>query len=184
MQDIGARRKAAVEAFNEQNETLRHVLQALKKLEQDASGLKGEIRSADRRIKQAEQNQKDGDLLVSQYGEMTLQEIEDIQKEELDSKKGHLAALKSAAQAEIRLEQIQKKKQELERKLESLRERESKQHWQLQNQLDEATAAPLRAVDPRLVMASPGQDLDADSKAAIEAFARLFVPNDLSLIHI
>ena len=178
LQDIGARRKAAVEAFNEQNETLRHVLQALKKLEQDASGLKGEIRSADRRIKQAEQNQKDGDLLVSQYGEMTLQEIEDIQKEELDSKKGHLAALKSAAQAEIRLEQIQKKKQELERKLESLRERESKQHWQLQNQLDEATAAPLRAVDPRLVMASPGQDLDADSKAAIEAFARLFVPND------
>lgn len=27
-------------------------------------------------------------------------------------------------------------------------------------------------------MASPGQDLDAGSKAAIEAFARLFVPND------
>ena len=173
LQDIGARRKAAVEAFNEQNETLRHVLQTLKKLEQDASGLKGEIRSADRRIKQVEQNQKDGDLLVSQYGEMTLQEIEDIQREELDSKKGHLAALKSAAQAEIRLEQIEKKRQELERKLESL-----KQQWQLQNQLEEATAAPLRAVDPRLVMASPGQDLDADSKAAIEAFARLFVPSD------
>ena len=173
LQDIGARRKAAVEAFNEQNETLRHVVQTLKKLEQDASGLKGEIRSADRRIKQVEQNQKDGDLLVSQYGEMTLQEIEDIQREELDSKKGHLAALKSAAQAEIRLEQIEKKRQELERKLESL-----KQQWQLQNQLEEATAAPLRAVDPRLVMASPGQDLDADSKAAIEAFARLFVPSD------
>ena len=178
LQDIGARRKAAVEAFNEQNETLRHVVQTLKKLEQDASGLKGEIRSADRRIKQVEQNQKDGDLLVSQYGEMTLQEIEDIQREELDSKKGHLAALKSAAQAEIRLEQIEKKRQELERKLESLKDRESKQQWQLQNQLEEATAAPLRAVDPRLVMASPGQDLDADSKAAIEAFARLFVPSD------
>src|SRR5690554_7820223 len=28
------------------------------------------------------------------------------------------------------------------------------------------------------MMASPGQDLDADSKATIEAFARLFVPND------
>jgi hypothetical protein len=178
LQDIGAKRRVALEAHNEQNDTLRHVLQTLKKLEQDASSLKGEIRSADRRIKQAEQNQKDGELLVSQYGEMTLQEIEDIQKDELESKKGHLAALKSAAQAEIRLEQIQRKKQDLERQLESLKDRESKQQWQLQNQLDEATAAPLRAVDPRLMIASPGQDLDAASKAAIEAFARLFVPND------
>ncbi len=176
LQDIGSRRKTTVEAFNEQNETLRHVVQTLKGLEQEDHGLKKIIKSADQRIKRADQNQKDGDLLVSHYGEMTLQEIEDIQKEELDSKKGHLAALKSAAQAEIRLEQIQKKKLELERKLESLKDRESKQHWQLQNQLDEAAAAPLRAVDPRLVMASPGQDLDADSKAAIEAFARLFVP--------
>src|SRR5699024_2522509 len=140
--------------------------------EQEASGLKGEIRSADRRIKQAEQNQKDGELLLSQYGDMTLQDIEDIQKEELEGKKRHLAALKSAAQAEIRLEQMQKKKEEPERKRESLKDRESKQQWQLQNQLDEATAAPLRAADPRLVMASPGQDLDADSKATIDAFAR------------
>ncbi|OZB17217.1 MAG: hypothetical protein B7X58_04470, partial [Marinobacter sp. 34-60-7] len=176
--DIAAKRRVALEAYNEQNDTLRHVLQTLKKLEQESGGLKGEIRSADRRIKQAEQNQKDGELLVSQYGEMTLQEIADIQTEELESKKGHLAALKSAAQAEIRLEQIQRKKQELERQLESLKDRESKQQWQLQNQLDEATAAPLRAVDPRLMLASPGQDLDAASKAAIEAFARLFVPND------
>jgi hypothetical protein len=176
--DIAAKRRAALEAFNDQNDTLRHVLQTLKKLEQEASGLKGEIRSADRRIKQAEQSQKDGELLISQYGDMTLQEIAEIQTEELESKKGHLAALKSAAQAEIRLEQIQRKKQELERKLETLKDRESKQQWQLQNQLDEATAAPLRAVDPRLMMASPGQDLDADSKATIEAFARLFAPND------
>ncbi|HKK56359.1 hypothetical protein, partial [Marinobacter sp.] len=177
LEDIGTRRKAAVEAFNEQNDILRHVLQALKKLEQESEGLKGEIRSADRRIKQSEQNQKDGDLLLSQYGDITLQEIEDIQREELVSRKGHLAALKSAAQAEIRLEQIQHEKQKLERKLENLKERESRQRWQLQNQLDEATAAPLQAVDPRLVMASPGQDLDADTRAAIEAFARLFVPN-------
>ncbi|MCW9010158.1 hypothetical protein [Marinobacter sp.] len=176
--DIAAKRGAALEAFNDQNDTLRHVLQTLKKLEQDASGLKGEIRSADRRIKQAEQSQKDGELLISQYGDMTLQEIAEIQTEELESKKGHLAALKSAAQAEIRLEQIQRKKQDLERKLETLKDRESKQQWQLQNQLDETTAAPLRAVDPRLMMASPGQDLDADSKATIEAFARLFAPND------
>ncbi|WP_431475259.1 hypothetical protein RVM24_08455 [Marinobacter sp. KM021] len=176
--DIGAKRRVALDAFNEQNDTLRHVLKTLKKLEQEVSGLKGEIRSADRRIKQAEQSQKDGELLVAQYGEMTLQEIEDIQKEELEGKRGHLAALKSAAQAEIRLEQIQRKKLDLERQLESLRDRESKQQWQLQNQLDEATAAPLRAVDPRLMMASPGQDLDADSKSTIEAFARLFIPND------
>lgn len=174
---IGEQRKAAVEVFNEQNDTLRHVLQTLKKLEQEDSGLKGEIRSAARRIQQAEQARKDGELLVSQYGEMTLQEIGEIQKEELENKQGYLSALKSAAQAEIRLEQIERKTKELLRKKEALAERESKQQWQLQNQLDEATVAPLRAIDPRLMMASPGQDLDAGSKAAIEAFARLFVPS-------
>lgn len=178
LQDIGARRKAAVEEFNEQNGILRHLEQSLKKLEQDASGFKGEIRSAERHIKQAEQTQKDGELLLSQYGDMTLQDIEDIQKEELEGKERHLAALKSAAQAEIRLAQIQKKKEELERKRDTLKDRESKQQWQLQNQFNEATAAPLRAVDPRLMMASPGQVLDSNSQAIVEAFARLFVPND------
>ncbi len=176
--EVGSQRKTAAEAHAEQNDTLRHLQQTLKKLIQEADSLKGEIRSAERRIKQAEQNQQDGDLLVSQYGDLTLQEIEDVQKEELERKKGHLAALKSAAQAEVRLEQIQKARRKLEQKLETLNERESNQQWQLQNQLDEATAAPLRAVDPRMMMASPGQELDANSKSAIEAFARLFVPND------
>ncbi|QSP94330.1 hypothetical protein LPB19_14265 [Marinobacter salinisoli] len=178
LHDIGERRKAAVEVWNEQSEILRRVLQGLKQLEAEAGALQGEIRSADRRLKQAERYQKDGELLVYQYGEMTLQEIEDIQKEELESKRGHLAALKSAAQAEIRLAQIERKKQDLERKRDTLKERESKQQWQLQNQLDEATAAPLRAVDQRLMLASPGEDLDADSKATIEAFARLFNATD------
>ncbi|WP_029655597.1 hypothetical protein [Marinobacter daepoensis] len=176
LQEIGVKRQKALDVYNDQNQTLRHVLQTLKNLEQETSSLKGEIRSAERRIKQAEQSQKDGDLLVSQYGEMSLQDIENIQREELEGRRAHLAALRSAAQAEIRLAEIQRKKQDLNHKLVSLKDRESKQKWQLQNQLDEATAAPLRAVDPRLMMASPGQDLDAGSKAAIEAFARLFVP--------
>ncbi|HDZ39814.1 MAG TPA: hypothetical protein ENH62_16335, partial [Marinobacter sp.] len=178
LKDIGSQRKHAAEAYSEQNDALRYLQQTLKQLNQDADSLKGEIRSAERRIKQAEQNQKDGELLASQYGDFTLQEIEDIQKEEFDRKKNHLAALKSAAQAEIRLEQIQNARRKLEQKLDRLNERESNQQWQLQNQLDEATAAPLRAVDPRMMMASPGQALDAGSKDTIEAFARLFAPND------
>jgi hypothetical protein len=176
--EVGSQRKQAAEAYAEQNDTLRHLQQTLKKLNQNADSLKGEVRSAERRIKQAEQNQKDGDLLVSQYGDLTLQEIEEVQRDEFERKKGHLAALKSAAQAEVRLEQIQNARRKLEQKFEVVKERESKQQWQLQNQLDEATVAPLRAVDPRMMMASPGQALDANSKAAIEAFARLFVPND------
>lgn len=178
LQDTGSQRKKAMENYSEQNKTLRHLGQTLDRLRQEANTLKGEIRSADRRIKQAEQARKDGELLVSRYGALTLQEIEEIQREELKRKQGHLAALRSAAQAEIRLQQIRARKQELERQLETLAERESKQQWQLQNQLDESVAAPLRSLDPRLMMASPGQDLDAASKAAIEAFARLFQPSE------
>lgn len=86
--------------------------------------------------------------------------------------------MKSAAQAEIRLQQLEEKKRRLDKKLETVRERESKQQWQLQNQLDESVAGPLRSVDPRLMMASSGRDLDANSKSAIEAFARLFEPSE------
>lgn len=56
--DIARRRKTAMEAYTEQNETLRHVRRTLDKLKQEADNLTGEIRSADRRIKQAEQNKK------------------------------------------------------------------------------------------------------------------------------
>ncbi|KPQ27353.1 MAG: GTPase of unknown function [Marinobacter excellens HL-55] len=177
LQDIARQRRDAVDAYNEQNDILKHVVQSLKKLEQDTSSLNGEIRAADRNLKRAEQDQKNGELLTAQYGDMTLQEIADILQEDREGKQSHLNALKSAAQAEIRLAQLDKNRQDLERRLAGLAERESKQQWQLQNQLDEAVAAPLRALDPRLMMASPGQPLDGDSKATITAFARLFTPS-------
>src|SRR5690554_2322147 len=178
LQQVGVQRRAAVEAYNDQNDILKHVVQTLKRLEQEASSLKGEVRAAERNLNRAEQDQKNGELLAAQYGTMTLQEIDEVLREDRERKQGHLNALKSAAQAEVRLEQLAAQKRSMESRLAALAERESKQQWQLQNQLDEAVAAPLRAVDPRLMMASPGQTLDADSKATIEAFARLFAPND------
>ncbi|MDP4549200.1 hypothetical protein [Marinobacter sp. MDS2] len=178
LEQVGAQRRTAVEAYNEQNETLKHVVQTLKKLDQEASSLKGEVRAAERNLSRAEQDKQNGELLVAQYGSMTLQEIDEVLKEDRENKQSHLNALKSAAQAEIRLAKIDAQKRNLDSKLTALTERESKQQWQLQNQLDESVAAPLRAVDPRLMMASPGQTLDAESKATIEAFAHLFAPNN------
>ncbi|WP_303292270.1 hypothetical protein [Marinobacter sp. SS5-14b] len=177
LQQVGVQRRAAVEAYTDQNDILKHVVQTLKRLEQETSSLKGEVRAAERNLNRAEQDQKNGELLAAQYGTMTLQEIDEVLREDRERKQGHLNALKSAAQAEVRLEQLAAQKRSMESRLAALAERESKQQWQLQNQLDEAVAAPLRAVDPKLMMASPGQTLDADSKATIEAFSRLFAPN-------
>lgn len=174
---ISSQRREAADCYYEHKQTLNHFQQTVKKLEQEESALKGEHRSAERRIKQAEQDSKDGELLLSRYGQMGLQEIRDLLREELEDKQGYLNALKSAAQAEIRLNHIEQKKQKLEQQHAALKERESKQHWQLQSQLDESVAAPLRAINAGLMMASPGQVLDAESKTAIEAFAKLFVPN-------
>ncbi|WP_328187160.1 hypothetical protein [Marinobacter sp. OP 3.4] len=178
LRDIGQQRAKAATAWHEQNDTLKHVVQSLKRMEQEANSLKGELKSADRTLKRAEQNQREGELLVSQYGDMTLQEIGEVLKEDLERKRGHLKALKSAAQAEVRLQQIRSELDIIDRKLTQLGERESKQQWQLQNQLDDTVVAPLRAVDPRLVMASPGETLDSDTKATIEAFSRLFETTD------
>ncbi len=178
LQDIAIRRRKAVDSYQEQNQALKHLAQTLKKLEQDAKSLEGEIKSETRNLKKAEQDQRDGELLASQYGDMSLQEVEDILREELADKQGHLAALKSAAQAEIRLQQIDKKRQDYERHLSTLADRESRQQWQLANQLDDSVVAPLRAVDQRLTLASPGRALDERTKDTIAAFAELFVAND------
>ncbi|WP_372965541.1 hypothetical protein [Marinobacter sp.] len=177
LEHVGTQRRMAVEAYNEQNEILKHVAQNLKKLEQEANSLQGEVRAAERNLKRAEQDKKNGELLTARYGTMTLQEIGEILQEDREHKQSHLNALKSAAQAEVRLTQIEAQKRNLESKLAALAERESKQQWQLQNQVDESVAAPLRSVDPRLMMASPGQKLDATRKATLEAFAKLLVPN-------
>lgn len=174
LRDIGEQRTGAVRSYNEQNETLKHVMQNIRKLDQNASGLKGEIRAAEKNLKRAEQGRADGELLLSQYGDMTVQEIGETLREELERKQGHLNALKSAAQAEIRLARLAEDIEKLDARLASLTEKESKQQWQLQNQLDESVVAPLRAVDARLVMASPGRDLDETTRKTIEAFAGLF----------
>lgn len=173
LKDTAQRRESAVRQFQEHNEAVRHLAQSLKKLEQEAGSLKGEIKSAERSLKRAEQDQRDGELLASQYGDMSLREIEDVLNEELERKQSHLGALKSAAQAEVRLEQIDRKRQELEQQLTELGQRESRQQWQLANQLDDSVAAPLRAIDQRLTQASPGEVLDDHARQAIEAFSSL-----------
>src|SRR5690606_26791594 len=127
LQQVGVQRRAAVEAYTDQNDILKHVVQTLKRLEQETSSLKGEVRAAERNLNRAEQDQKNGELLAAQYGTMTLQEIDEVLREDRERKQGHLNALKSAAQAEVRLEPLAAPKRSMERRLAALAERESKQ---------------------------------------------------------
>jgi hypothetical protein len=175
---VAEQRSQAVRAHNDVSGSLKHVLDTLKRLEREAGTLEGEIRSADRNLKRAEQDRRDGELLVSQYGDLSLEDIGEALREECQRKEAHLSALKSAAQAEVRLARLAEDIAALEQKLARLDEAERSQHWQLLNQLEDDTLAPLRALDPALVSASPGQALDEDTRARIQAFAGLFQARD------
>ncbi|WP_417517493.1 hypothetical protein [Marinobacter sp.] len=172
--DIGQRRSRSIAELNEHKDTLKFVKEEVSKLERDKHGLQVQIKTAENKLKLAEQNRNDGELLVSRYGDMPRDEIEALLSEELKEKQSHLNALRSNAQAEIRAQELLKQIESGEHKLKALRERESKQQWQLKSQLEAEVIAPLQAVDQRLVMASPGRPLDEHAKAVIAAFSGLF----------
>ena len=172
--EIGQRRSKSIAELNEHKDTLKFVKEKVSKLGQEIYGLQVQIKTAENKLKLAEQNRQDGDLLVSRYGDMSREDIEELLTEELRGKQSHLNALKSHAQAEIRAQELLKQIEASEHKLKSLGEREAKQQWQLHSQLEAEVVAPLQAVDQRLVMASPGQPLDEKTKSVITAFAGLF----------
>lgn len=175
---VAQERTRALEAYNDVNGTLRHVSETLRQLEREAENLNGEIRVAGRNLKRAEQDRQEGELLVSRYGDLGLEEITEMLREEYEGRQEHLKALKSAARAEQRLARLEQEMAALDQKLAQLDAAEQRQQWQLQNQLDEDILAPLRAVNPELVNASPGEALDTDTRDRIRAFASLFTSED------
>jgi GTPase SAR1 family protein len=146
----------------------------LKDLEKQMNTLEGEIRAQNTTLKRAEQNQRDGELLIAGYGDMSFEDIQATLTEALESDRAQLRALKSAAQAEERKLELARDIEKFENRIARLADRESRQQWQLQHQLDDEVIAPLRAVDNRLVIASPGQALDDKTRATLKEFSRLF----------
>lgn len=173
---VGQERSAANKERDELKGSLDQTQARLKQLEKQMNTREGEIRAQSATLKRAEQNQRDGELLLAGYGDMGFEDIQATLTEALESDQAQLRALKSAAQAEQRKQELNRDIDKFNQQIASLADRESRQQWQLQHQLDEDVIAPLRAVDNRLVIASPGQALDASAKAALKEFSRLFAP--------
>lgn len=152
--------------------------QTLDKRKKDKNHLEGAISEQQKILTRAEKIQNDGELLLSGYGDMQPSDVEATLKEVLQENQQQINALQSAAQAEERKKTLTKSIAGFEQALKKLAEREAREQWQLHHQLDESVIAPLRAVDPRLVAASPGQPLDSQSRETIKAFSELFAKTD------
>ncbi|WP_223808015.1 hypothetical protein [Marinobacter sp. R17] len=174
LKDIGQQRQDADRERDDLQGTLKQSQKQLNTLKTDQNRLEGEIKAQKSVLTKAEKTQSDGEILVSRYGDMSSEEIQAALDEALEDSQAQLNALNSAAQAEQRKIQLNKNIEKLEADLKSVTEREQRAQWQLQNQLDDDVVAPLRAVNPRLVSASPGQALDDETKATLSRMAALF----------
>ncbi|WP_165856288.1 hypothetical protein [Marinobacter sp. JSM 1782161] len=176
--EIGQQRQQADRERDELQGAQKQSQKQLNSLKTEQNRLEGEIKAQTSVLDKAEKVQKDGELLVSRYGDLTADEIQATLNEALEDSQAQLNALNSAAQAEQRKAQLTRTIDQLDADLKALAEREQRAQWQLQNQLDDDVIAPLRAVNPKLVSASPGQALDEDTKATLGRMAELFAQTD------
>jgi hypothetical protein len=145
-----------------------------RELEQAIQELKGSIKTNRSQLERNTKVKQDGELLVSRYPGMRIEEIVELQREEKESWQNQLNALMSDAEADRRREKLGQEINEKQAQIQRLDARIRGQQWQLHRQLPDDVAAPLQAVQPRLLQASPGAELDPEAKRAITAFARLF----------
>lgn len=157
-----------------------HADSQIKTLERKLTELNGEIKAHKRNRDEAEGNQQKGELLAAQYGNMSHEEIKAILKEDYEGIESQLKAFKNADQAVLQKKRLAAQLQGFDDQLEKLAERKQRQQWQLHHQLEDAVAEPLRAIDPRLVLASPGEPLDEAATATIRAFTELFMSSERS----
>ena len=176
--EIKEERRKADRERDELQGTLKQVNQALDGLKTTKNGLEGGLREQKKILTQAEKTQQEAEVLLARYGDMPPAEVEATLKEVLQESEQQLRALQSAAEAERRIEALTTTLGQFDRKLRQLEERAGREQWQLQRQLDESVLGPLRAIDQRLVSASPGEPLDSQAQATLRAFAALFTPTE------
>ncbi|QTF91160.1 hypothetical protein [Halomonas sp. BM-2019] len=164
----------AAEAVAREDGALKRVRQRVKELEQASGEAQGALKAARRLREKADEDRRRGELLVSRYPGCSQAEIRAMLEEAIEGQTQQLAALQDAAQAEAQRARLAAQLQDVDVRLETLARRIAGEQWQLVRQLPETVVAPLMAVDPRLVQASPGEALDEATLASIVAFAGLF----------
>lgn len=175
---IGEERRLADNERNDLQASLKQAQQALENLKSEKNQLEGALREQKKALARAEATQRDGTMISAEYVGFSTEEILATLKDALAENDEQLRALKSAAQAEERKKALTAAILDFDQKLKTLAKREEREQWQLHHQLDDDVIAPLRAVNQRLVNASPGRPLDSEAQQAIKTFAALFNKNE------
>ena len=172
----GARREREQAAA--QVESHRGVVETLdgecREVESRLSQLAGALETHQQRFDDYSAIRRDGETLRARYpADLSLEELRAQREQELEEEKRHLNALRNDAAAEQQRAELATEIERLEQELQEAEARLDRSQWQLRHQLPEAVAAPLNAVQPRLLQASPGRALAAEEAEAMAAFARL-----------
>ncbi|GAA3947485.1 hypothetical protein [Allohahella marinimesophila] len=167
-------RASLAETLGVRESEMKTLRQKVAELERSVQESAGAIRENERMQKQAESDLRDGEVLLSRYPGMRADQVEDTLKEERSELEQQLNALQNEAQAEEQRLRLSQKIRAQQTQLDALDLRIAGAEFQLGRQLDESVAAPLRAVEPRLLQASPGRLLEPEQLAQIEGFSKLF----------
>ena len=146
----------------------------IRKLESRYSEQSGVIKQQRSELKKFTEIRQNGQTLLARYPGVALEEIQEILREELRNEEEQLRALQNDAAAEEQRKRLTQGISEKDAELTRIQQRINARQWQLHRQLPFELAAPLAAVEPRLIHASPGQALSADTLETIGAFVRLF----------
>jgi len=138
------------------------------------SQLAGAVETHQRQFDQYSAVRRDGETLRARYpADLSLDEVRAQREQELAEETRHLNALRNEAAAEQQRTELAAEIERLEQELQEAEARARRARWQLHHQLPEAVAAPLGAVQPRLLQASPGRALETGEMEVMAAFARL-----------
>tara|TARA_R100000306_G_scaffold2043_1_gene5044 strand:- start:27974 stop:31120 length:3147 start_codon:yes stop_codon:yes gene_type:complete len=169
-----AQRAALADTLGARESELKSLRQKVAELERAVQESSGALRENEKMQKRADSDQRDGEVLLSRYSGMRPDQVEDMLKDERNALEQQLNALQNEAQAEQQRLRLSQKIQTVQKQMETLDLRIAGAEFQLGRQLEASVAAPLRAVEPRLLQASPGRPLEPEQLAQINGFASLF----------
>lgn len=123
---------------------------------------------------------KANELLLG-YGDIEVQEVADIIKEDIAKHTERLAALENESQKALLVNKLQERIGCNQKELEKCQTRLANQHLGLEQQLPNNSWQVLTAINKKLALVNPARELRANELQAFTAFTDLFSEDDASV---
>jgi hypothetical protein len=123
---------------------------------------------------------KANELLLG-YGDMEVQEVAEIIKEDIANRTERLAALENETQKVLLVNKLQERIGSNQRELLKRQARLANQHLGLEHQLPTSSWQVLTAINKKLALVNPARELETRELQAFTAFTDLFSDDDASV---